>query len=156
VKLHLRSQLPLLVLLLSFSSLQAADIRIDTRQPAKKVSPSLFGIFVEEINHGGDGGIYSELVRNGSFGRPELRHQPGLEWRGVQLRRLGCSRSGRPRLLLRTGLQDNAADLYKTTLDPGGLLLRGQVSAPAVIIEKAGSPAAHQHVEHRHPTRSSA
>jgi alpha-L-arabinofuranosidase len=71
VKLHLRSQLPLLVLLLSFSSLQAADIRIDTHQPAKKVSPSLFGIFVEEINHGGDGGIYSELVRNGSFGEAQ-------------------------------------------------------------------------------------
>ena len=29
-----------------------------------KVSPSLYGIFFEEINQAGDGGIYSELLRN--------------------------------------------------------------------------------------------
>lgn len=33
----------------------------------KKVSPNLFGLFLEEINHAGDGGFYAELIRNGSF-----------------------------------------------------------------------------------------
>lgn len=32
-----------------------------------KVSPSLYGIFFEEINHAGDGGIYSELLMNRGF-----------------------------------------------------------------------------------------
>jgi hypothetical protein len=31
------------------------------------VSSNLFGIFFEEINYGGDGGIYAEMVRNRAF-----------------------------------------------------------------------------------------
>lgn len=31
------------------------------------ISPLQYGIFYEEINHAGDGGIYAELVRNGSM-----------------------------------------------------------------------------------------
>jgi hypothetical protein len=54
-----------LLLLLCVCCLHAADIRVDLTQPGKKVSPVLFGLFLEEINHAGDGGIYNELVRNG-------------------------------------------------------------------------------------------
>jgi len=46
---------------------QAPVVRVDLSQPGKKVAPRQFGIFFEEINHAGDGGIYAELVRNGSF-----------------------------------------------------------------------------------------
>jgi alpha-L-arabinofuranosidase len=56
-----------LLLLISISLLHAAEIRVDLTQAGKKVSPKLFGLFIEEINHGGDGGLYAELVRNGSF-----------------------------------------------------------------------------------------
>ncbi|MEV5025422.1 hypothetical protein [Paenibacillus sp. LPE1-1-1.1] len=31
------------------------------------VSPTLYGLFFEEISHAGDGGIYAELIRNRSF-----------------------------------------------------------------------------------------
>lgn len=44
-----------------------AQITIDLAKPRYKVSPILWGIFFEEINHAGDGGIYAEMVRNRSF-----------------------------------------------------------------------------------------
>ena len=42
-------------------------IDIDTRLRGPKVSPMLYGIFYEDINHAADGGIYAELIRNRSF-----------------------------------------------------------------------------------------
>ncbi|MGV3613892.1 MAG: alpha-L-arabinofuranosidase C-terminal domain-containing protein [Fimbriimonas sp.] len=39
-------------------------ISIDASKTVTKVSPSLYGIFFEEINQAGDGGIYAELIRN--------------------------------------------------------------------------------------------
>jgi alpha-L-arabinofuranosidase len=41
------------------------EIRLD--QPAKPISPDLFGIFFEDLNDAADGGLYAELVRNRSF-----------------------------------------------------------------------------------------
>ena len=40
-------------------------IRLD--QPGAKISPTMWGIFFEDINLGADGGIYAELVKNRSF-----------------------------------------------------------------------------------------
>jgi alpha-L-arabinofuranosidase len=45
----------------------AATITIQADQPGASVSSNLFGIFFEEINFGGEGGIYAEMVRNRSF-----------------------------------------------------------------------------------------
>jgi alpha-L-arabinofuranosidase len=56
-----------LIAFLSICCLQGAELRVDLTQAGKKVSPNLFGIFLEEINHAGDGGLYAELIRNGSF-----------------------------------------------------------------------------------------
>ncbi len=44
-----------------------AKITVHLDQTGPKVSPLLYGIFFEEINHAGDGGLYAELVRNRSF-----------------------------------------------------------------------------------------
>lgn len=44
-----------------------AEWTVYCNQPTIKVSPDLFGIFFEEINCAGDGGLYAELVRNRSF-----------------------------------------------------------------------------------------
>ena len=38
----------------------------------RKSARDQFGIFLEEINHAGDGGLYNELIRNGSF--TKLQH----------------------------------------------------------------------------------
>ncbi len=44
-----------------------AQVTIDLADAGRPVSPLLYGIFFEEINHAGDGGLYAELVRNRSF-----------------------------------------------------------------------------------------
>ncbi len=44
-----------------------ATLTVNAAQPGTTVSPMLYGIFFEEINHAGDGGIYAELARNRSF-----------------------------------------------------------------------------------------
>jgi alpha-L-arabinofuranosidase len=46
---------------------QTAHIEIDAAAQGTPISPILYGIFFEEINHAGDGGLYAELVRNRSF-----------------------------------------------------------------------------------------
>ena len=48
-------------------SAQAATITVETDKPGVKVSPMLYGIFFEEINRAGDGGIYAEMLQNRSF-----------------------------------------------------------------------------------------
>lgn len=40
---------------------------IDATQRGPLTSPYQYGLFFEEINHAGDGGLYAELVRNRSF-----------------------------------------------------------------------------------------
>jgi alpha-N-arabinofuranosidase len=39
----------------------------DASQPGIAVSPRLYGIFFEEINHAGEGGLYAEMVQNRDF-----------------------------------------------------------------------------------------
>jgi alpha-L-arabinofuranosidase len=51
----------------TFCHPQETELRGDLSQQGKKVTPNQFGIFIEEINHAGDGGLYAELIRNGSF-----------------------------------------------------------------------------------------
>src|SRR5437870_3104104 len=40
------------------------------------VSPTLYGVFFEEINHAGEGGLYAELVRNRTFKEVNSDGQP--------------------------------------------------------------------------------
>lgn len=43
------------------------EIVINLQEKGAEVAPSMYGIFFEEINHAGDGGLYAELVKNRSF-----------------------------------------------------------------------------------------
>jgi alpha-N-arabinofuranosidase len=45
----------------------APTIAIDASSSAGKVSPLLYGLMTEEINHAYDGGLYAELLRNRAF-----------------------------------------------------------------------------------------
>ncbi len=44
-----------------------ASITVDAAAPGVPISPLLYGIFFEEINRAGDGGLYAEMVQNRSF-----------------------------------------------------------------------------------------
>jgi hypothetical protein len=37
------------------------------KKPIAHVSPTLYGLMTEEINHSYDGGLYPELIRNRAF-----------------------------------------------------------------------------------------
>src|SRR5665647_3807479 len=49
----------------SFS--QTPSITLHLNQPEATVSPTLYGLMTEEINHSYDGGLYGELIRNRIF-----------------------------------------------------------------------------------------
>lgn len=63
---------------LGVSITPAADVEIHVSadRPAHAVSPRLYGIFFEDINFGGDGGLSAELVKNGAFEFPD----PWMGW----------------------------------------------------------------------------
>src|SRR5690242_11736734 len=44
-----------------------ATFTVDAARPVGKVSPILYGLMTEEINHSYDGGLYAELIRNRAF-----------------------------------------------------------------------------------------
>ena len=46
---------------------QNVQLDFDLNERGAKVSPNLIGIFFEEINHAGEGGLYAELIANRSF-----------------------------------------------------------------------------------------
>ncbi|MGO8676747.1 MAG: alpha-L-arabinofuranosidase C-terminal domain-containing protein [Limisphaerales bacterium] len=45
----------------------APSFTVDAGHPSGKVSPRLYGLMTEEINHAYDGGLYAELIRNRGF-----------------------------------------------------------------------------------------
>lgn len=61
----------LLSLFLSFCSVsaiaQTVSMTVDVSKKGIDVSPTLSGLFLEDINHAIDGGFYAELIRNCSF-----------------------------------------------------------------------------------------
>src|SRR5215212_8571012 len=58
---------PLLMLGVAAPRAAGPTITIDASAPAGKVSPLLYGLMTEEINHAYDGGLYAELIRNRAF-----------------------------------------------------------------------------------------
>ena len=57
----------------SMKNAYADPVTITVRedQPGAKINPAMWGAFFEDINFGADGGLYAELVKNGSFEFPE-------------------------------------------------------------------------------------
>ncbi len=49
------------------SGVGAQQLNVDLNSKGHMVPESLYGVFFEEINHAGDGGLYAELVRNRNF-----------------------------------------------------------------------------------------
>src|SRR5215217_301996 len=46
---------------------QKPKLTLDFTKPGATVSPMLYGLMTEEINHSYDGGLYAELIRNRIF-----------------------------------------------------------------------------------------
>jgi alpha-L-arabinofuranosidase len=49
------------------TSVATEEVVVDLSRRGVEISPAMYGLFFEEINHAGDGGLYAELVQNRSF-----------------------------------------------------------------------------------------
>jgi hypothetical protein len=86
----------------------SATLVIDAGSVTAKVSPSLYGIFFEEINCAGDGGIYAELIRNRTF-RDDPKNP--VSWEALEKKFRDCvSFSAKP---VPAGNVDRAAELTR-------------------------------------------
>lgn len=56
---------------------QNNEIVIQAHKPGALIQPTMYGIFLEDINYGVDGGLYAELIKNRSFDFP----QPFMGWK---------------------------------------------------------------------------
>src|SRR5689334_22921618 len=64
---------------LQLTAQPSATISVDLNKPGATISPSLHGIFFEEISHGGEGGLYGELIQNRGFEESRLPEGTTLE-----------------------------------------------------------------------------
>src|SRR4051812_29672365 len=67
---NLKSCLIILLAVSCMTQMAAAQtpvITLDFTKPGANVSPMLYGLMTEEINHSYDGGLYAELIRNRIF-----------------------------------------------------------------------------------------
>src|SRR2546421_63750 len=58
---------------------QSNTITVQVDKPGGDISPTMFGLFFEDINFGADGGLYPERVKNRSFEFPE----PFMAWKQI-------------------------------------------------------------------------
>ncbi len=56
-------------------SAQTNEFKIPVNRPGAGIQPTMYGIFIEDINFAADGGLYAELVKNRSFEFPNNRLQ---------------------------------------------------------------------------------
>src|SRR5262245_4337421 len=62
-----------------FTQAQPNTITVQVDRPGAAISPTLFGLFFEDINFGADGGLYPERIKNKSFEFPD----PMMGWKRV-------------------------------------------------------------------------
>src|ERR1051325_9714765 len=64
-----RAEIAVLAIVMFAGTVQAgtATIRVDAARPGPRLTTRMYGIFLEEINFGVDGGLYAELIRNRGF-----------------------------------------------------------------------------------------
>ena len=65
---------------------QEATIEVAADKPGPAISPMLYGLMTEEINHSYDGGLCAELIRNRAFKEVEKNDPTKPAWWSVSRR----------------------------------------------------------------------
>jgi alpha-L-arabinofuranosidase len=60
----------LLLLFISINAFTQRKLTVYADKPIASISPTMWGVFFEDINFGADGGLYAELIKNRSFEFP--------------------------------------------------------------------------------------
>ena len=55
------------LLCVALTAAAQVNVEVDLADKRAQVSPTLYGIFFEDINHAADGVLYAELIRNRSL-----------------------------------------------------------------------------------------
>ena len=81
----MRRVISLFLVLLCLPGLALAEnLTVDVSAEVHPISPTLYGLFFEDINHAADGGLYAELLQNRSFENEDLlspsRYQHMTGW----------------------------------------------------------------------------
>ena len=98
--------------------------------PARAISPDLWGVFFEDINHAADGGLYAELVQNRSFAYSHADHHgwgPLTAWR----------RHGRVEIHHTTPLSDRSPNYVRLFGDHGPAWIAND-GFDGILIEAGG------------------
>src|SRR5574339_373806 len=100
----MRNCLIFLITLFIYSSLFAQrKLTVYADKPVASVSPTMWGVFFEDINFGADGGLYAELVKNRSF---EF-DQPLMGWKEQKSDRFALATNAGKILFVNTGVSSN-------------------------------------------------
>jgi len=93
-------------------------LTVDAGHPGPKISPDLYGLMTEEINHAYDGGLYAELIQNRIF--KDNTNKP-VHWSQVQ------SGAGSGSITLDTNAPVNSALSTSLRLDVASASATGRV-----------------------------
>lgn len=53
------------------ASAKEVELVVKANKPGAEIQPTMYGLFFEDINYAGDGGLYAEMVKNRSFEFPQ-------------------------------------------------------------------------------------
>jgi len=129
-------------------------IKVQADRPGAKINPAMWGIFFEDINFGADGGLYAELVKNGSYAFPDtlmgwFKISPSLAKGELEVRADNPSNPASPNYLrIRSeaiapfgacnegfrGMGVRQGEAYDFSVQ-----IRGAEGSPRVIVELVGS-----------------
>lgn len=107
-------------LLIAVPAVSAETISIDPDDVLHEVSPSLYGIFIEDINCAVDGGLYAELIKNRSFENENLWHpQKADHWDAWSVKKTEKARTS---LENEQPLHENNPTFLRAALEEGGFV----------------------------------
>ncbi|MSR38260.1 MAG: hypothetical protein EXS02_05430 [Planctomycetes bacterium] len=89
-------------------------IVVHVDQPSHPISETLYGIFFEEINHAGEGGLLAQLLRNPTFEEPGTELEPLPGWAMTTVDRSAIAKGP----LATQQPVESKARLKKATLQP--------------------------------------
>ncbi len=114
-------------------------ITVDGSAPRTAISPTLYGIFTEEINHAFEGGMYAEMVQNRDFEANDLPE--GARWAGNLIRTKADwqERKGTGNELWAWSLDERGGALGRKTLTVEHPLSEQNPHSIRIDVEKLGS-----------------
>lgn len=101
----------LFALFFTFTVFAQRKLTVVADKPIASVSPTMWGVFFEDINFGADGGLYAEMVKNRSFEFPI----PMMGWE----QKMERWEKGRVLVINRSDNSTNAR-FARITINPGG------------------------------------